>query len=107
LIAPCLSVLPTELEQTQAPDTTTTQQLALINDGAGPVDVELLEMATTGLNADVELILDDGLVDNNIGIGGTLEFLWVNRFTPAADAFPFNLEQVQVYFDLHRLGFGW
>ena len=104
LIAPCLSVLPTELEQTQAPDTTTTQQLALINDGAGPVDVELLEMATTGLNADVELILDDGLVDNNIGIGGTLEFLWVNRFTPAADAFPFNLEQVQVYFDSTGLG---
>ncbi len=104
LIAPCLSVLPTELEQTQAPDTTTTQQLALINDGAGPVDVELLEMATTGLNSDVELILDDGLVDNNIGIGGTLEFLWVNRFTPAADAFPFNLEQVQVYFDSTGLG---
>ena len=32
--------------------------------------------------ADVDLILDDGASENNIGIGGTWEFGWVNRFTP-------------------------
>ena len=104
LLAPCLSVVPTELEQTQAPNAVTTQQLALLNDGAGSVDVELLEMEAAGLNADVELILDDGSVDNNIGIGGTWEFIWANRFTPDPGAFPFNLEQVQVYFDSTGLG---
>ena len=31
----------------------------------------------------VTLVLDDGTRDNDIGIGGTLEMLWVNRFTPA------------------------
>ncbi len=49
-------------------------------------------------NADVSLILDDGSRDNDIGIGGTLEFLWVNRFTPAPDEFPFTLNQIQIYF---------
>ena len=47
----------------------------------------------------VELILDDGTVDNGIGIGGDLEFIWVNRFTPDPGVFPFNLDQVQIYFD--------
>jgi PKD repeat protein len=50
------------------------------------------------VNAPVSLILDDGSRDNDIGIGGTLEFLWLNRFTPAPDEFPFALNQVQVYF---------
>jgi hypothetical protein len=49
-------------------------------------------------NAPVQLVLDDGIVDNSIGIGGTWEFVWVNRFTPAPADFPFNLNQVQIYF---------
>ncbi|MDF1520338.1 MAG: Ig-like domain-containing protein [Brevefilum sp.] len=51
------------------------------------------------INADVELILDDGTVENNIGIGGTSEFIYLNRFTPDPSAFPFTLTDVQIYFD--------
>lgn len=47
---------------------------------------------------DVSLILDDGSRENDIGIGGTLEFIYLNRFTPAASDFPFELNQIQVYF---------
>jgi hypothetical protein len=43
-------------------------------------------------------VLDDGSRENDIGIGGTWEFIWVNRFTPSPADFPFNLTQVQVYF---------
>jgi uncharacterized repeat protein (TIGR01451 family) len=50
------------------------------------------------VNASVSLILDDGSRDNDIGLGGTIEMLWVNRFTPAPDEFPFALNQVQIYF---------
>jgi len=51
------------------------------------------------INADVELILDDGTVENDIGIGGTWEFIFLNRFTPDPGAFPFTLNEIQVYFD--------
>jgi hypothetical protein len=44
----------------------------------------------------VNLVLDDGSVDNNIGIGGTSEFLFVNRFTPTE--FPIQIDHVQVWF---------
>jgi hypothetical protein len=44
----------------------------------------------------VNLVLDDGSVDNNIGIGGTSEFIFVNRFTPTE--FPIQLDHVQVWF---------
>ena len=47
----------------------------------------------------ISLILDDGTSENNLGVGGTAEFLWVNRFSPAAGDFPFQLNQIQVYFD--------
>ncbi|HOZ38723.1 MAG TPA: S8 family serine peptidase [Anaerolineaceae bacterium] len=98
LEAPCISVDPTSLEQTQPTDTVTTQTLTIINTGAGDGVFELFEMEATGLHADVELIVDDGTRENGIGIGGTLEFLWLNRFTPDPDSFPFNLDQVQIYF---------
>ena len=104
LIAPCISVDPTSLEQTQTADTTSSQTLTIMNTGAGDGVFELFEMEATSLHADVELILDDGTVDNNIGIGGTWEFIWVNRFTPDPAAFPFNLNQIQVYFDSTGLG---
>ncbi|MFZ3071125.1 MAG: carboxypeptidase regulatory-like domain-containing protein, partial [Anaerolineaceae bacterium] len=99
LLAPCLSVSPTSLEKSLAAGSTTSQTLTLTNDGAAPVDFELMEMEATNLMADVELILDDGGTENGIGIGGTLEFLWLNQFTPAPDAFPFTLDEIQVYFD--------
>lgn len=46
----------------------------------------------------VVLVLDDGSRENDIGLGGTVEMLWVNVFSPDISLFPFNLEQVQVYF---------
>jgi uncharacterized repeat protein (TIGR01451 family) len=49
-------------------------------------------------DAPVALVLDDGSRDNDIGIGGTWEFIWANRFTPAAADFPFMLNEVQIYF---------
>ncbi len=98
LDAPCISVDPTSLEQTQLTDEITTQTLTVMNTGAGDGVFELFEMEANRLNADVELIVDDGTRENGIGIGGTLEFIWLNRFTPPADAFPFNLNQVQIYF---------
>ncbi|MEA3326119.1 MAG: choice-of-anchor J domain-containing protein, partial [Chloroflexota bacterium] len=50
-------------------------------------------------NADIELILDDGTAENNIGVGGTWEFIFLNRFMPDPGAFPFTLNEIQVFFD--------
>jgi subtilisin family serine protease len=48
--------------------------------------------------ADVNLELDDGSAESNIGVGGGIELLFLNRFTPSPCDFSFDLEQVQVYF---------
>ena len=61
------------------------------------------QLNTAFPNADVDLILDDGTVENNIGIGGTWEFLFLNRFTPPASAYPFTLNEIQVYFSSDSL----
>ncbi len=56
------------------------------------------------LLADVDLILDDGTAENSIGASaGKNELLWLNRFTPDADDFPFDLNTISVYF-LNALG---
>jgi hypothetical protein len=44
------------------------------------------------------LIIDDGSVENSIGIGGASQFIYLNRFTPGATEYPFLLNEVQVYF---------
>lgn len=49
---------------------------------------------------DVTLILDDGSAENTIGLGNGGQFVWLNRFTPSTDAFPFSLEQVSVLYDI-------
>lgn len=49
-------------------------------------------------DAEVNLILDDGTRENDIGLGGTIEMLWVNRFTPNEADFPFYIDQVAIYF---------
>ncbi len=46
----------------------------------------------------ISLVLDDGSRENDIGLGGTIEMLWVNRFTPNPADFPFQITEVQVYF---------
>ena len=59
---------------------------------ANPVTVEPLKAP----GDPVSLVLDDGSVDNSIGIGGNSEFIFLNRFTPAE--FPLQLTEIQVYF---------
>jgi hypothetical protein len=54
--------------------------------------------------APVSLVLDDGSYEDSVGIVDdpptvAYQFIWLNRFTPAAGSFPFNLEQIQVLFD--------
>jgi hypothetical protein len=46
----------------------------------------------------VELVLDDGSMETSIGIGGTWEFVFLNRFTPDPAVFPLNINDVSVYF---------
>jgi len=70
-----------------------------------PVELKLeaaggpaVETSPLAVDAAVNLVLDDGSREDDIGLGGTIEMLWVNRFTPAAADFPFSLDQIQVYF---------
>jgi uncharacterized repeat protein (TIGR01451 family) len=47
----------------------------------------------------VSLVLDDGSAENSIGVTdgvSSYQFVWMNRFTPAAADFPFNLEQISI-----------
>ncbi len=55
-------------------------------------------VATEPFAAEGKLILDDGSIDDNIGIGGTKEFIFLNRFTPDASEFPLSINEVRVYF---------
>jgi len=70
-----------------------------------PVELSLSNAPATGSPAapwqpdgPVQLVLDDGSRDNDIGIGGTWEFIWLNRFTPNPADFPFYIDQVSVWF---------
>ncbi|NLW72160.1 MAG: S8 family serine peptidase [Chloroflexi bacterium] len=98
LDAPCISVDPTSLEQSQPTNTVTTQTLKVKNTGARDGAFELLEMKPAGKNSDVGLILDDGTAEDSIGLTNGGQFLWLNRFTPPADAFPFTIHEIQVIF---------
>ena len=42
------------------------------------------------------MILDDGVAEDSIGLTTGGQFIWLNRFTPAADAFPFTIDEIQV-----------
>lgn len=54
--------------------------------------------ATTRAGEPFELVLDDGVGENALGLTGGGQFLWFNRFTPSPLDFPLTLEQVQVMF---------
>lgn len=57
--------------------------------------------ASNAPNAAVNLVLDDGTVERAIGLNsGTaaFQFLWFNRFTPAPSEFPFQLNQIDIFF---------
>ena len=49
-----------------------------------------------GVGMPVSLVVDDGVAENFIGDSG--QFIWLNRFTPAAADFPFQLDEVSVVF---------
>jgi subtilisin family serine protease len=100
LDAPCLVVDPTTLEQSLYSDTTASQTLTLSNWGAADVDFELVELeAQISVMADVEMVVDDGTAEDAIGLTSGGGFIWLNRFTPNPDAFPFYLDEVQVLFE--------
>lgn len=56
------------------------------------------------LDAAVSLVVDDGGAETSLGVnsgssGVSFQFIWLNRFSPAAADFPLILEQIQVFFD--------
>ncbi len=105
---PCLSVEPMELAFTQLPDEVHEQPLVFTNTGAHEAVFDISEIAGVGpiIDSDIELVLDDGSAEDGIGIGGTLEFIFLNRFTPDPELFPFNLDAVQVYWDSANVSVG-
>jgi hypothetical protein len=62
----------------------------------GPKTVKSNPPALSGA---IDLVLDDGTPENSIGVNDSTsayQFIWMNRFTPAAADFPFNLEEVSI-----------
>lgn len=100
LNAPCLVVEPTALEQTMSPNRIRQQTLTINNLGAAAGNFNLIEMSLSPtVNADVELILDDGSAEDSIGLTAGGQFLWFNRFTPNPSALPFTLDEVLALFN--------
>jgi hypothetical protein len=60
------------------------------------MDSTLLEpdSASRMLEATALLQLDDGSYEGSLGVGGTREFLFLNRFTPDTGLFPFDLNEI-------------
>ncbi len=46
----------------------------------------------------VELVVDDGSAEDSIGLTAGGQLIWLNRFTPAPEQFPFTLTEVWVLF---------
>ena len=101
LFAPCLTVVPESYYQELFPGETATQTMTLLNTGAAEANFVISERPGDGPVpfADVELILDDGSSEMGFGIVGTPQFIFVNRFTPTEDQFPFILEEVQILWE--------
>ena len=64
---------------------------------ATPPD-ETVSAPATVPGCPVNLTLDDGISDNQLGNGGTQEFIFLNRFTPAAAQYPFLLDGARIFF---------
>ena len=112
LDAACLIVEPDSLYQEQFTGQITEQTVTFSNIGAKETVFELVEKDMGGPTPfsqkanEVNLILDDGSYDDAIGIGGTADFIAVNRFTPEDDQFPMTLTEVSVYFDASTVASG-
>ena len=62
-----------------------------------PVETAAKDAINTPNLQNVALVLDDGSGEEAVGAGGS-QFIWLNRFTPAANQYPFVLTEVQVMF---------
>ena len=103
LDAACLTYNPEAFFQDLYPEDMAQQTLTFTNFGAREAVFEIVEKDGGGpvpfampKLADVELILDDGSLENSIGLTAGGDFLWANRFTPSPDQIPFTLDMAQV-----------
>ena len=96
--APNIDVDPLSLASTQPTNTTTQQALTIGNTGDGDLTWTIAEEPGAP-EAPVSFVLDDGVGENSIGLTNGGQFLWLNRFTPAAAFFPIQINQVQVMFN--------
>lgn len=83
----------------------------LFNDGLGPLHYSLSrvldeasgEVITLPIQdaalPSIDFILDDGSVEDSLGLIDGMQFLWANQFTPEAGDSPLFLERVEVLFD--------
>ncbi|MCP4289307.1 MAG: hypothetical protein GY792_33615, partial [Gammaproteobacteria bacterium] len=63
-----------------------------------PADAGSSTLDPLSPSATVTMTLDDGTNENNIGIGGGTELIWLNYFSLDASNFPFVLDEMRVYF---------
>ena len=77
------------------PDTSSTATLTDLFSLAGPAVEKVAGPYTPG---DVNLVIDDGTAENSIGLTAGGDFIWLNRFTPAASSYPFTLNSVSLIF---------
>lgn len=92
-----LTVDPLSLEETLFMDGAGSQTLTINNSGSVAGEFSLFELQSV-VTVDIDMILDDGSMENSIGLNGGGQFVWFNRFTPAIRDFPFNLEEVTALF---------
>ena len=104
----CLTYTPESFFAQHYPDQISEQTLTFTNTGAQDAIFEISELEGEGpvpygyaqpaaSKEVVELILDDGSAEDAIGLTNGGEFLWVNRFTPDPDQFPFTLNRVETW----------
>jgi len=70
-------------------------ELSMSNAAPSAPSVQAVPWAPSG---PVELVLDDGSAEDALGLTAGGQFLWLNRFTPDPDVFPFTLDQISILF---------
>jgi hypothetical protein len=76
-------------------DMVSTLEMKLINTGAKESIIEIIEKDGTVSDA-INLLLDDGTMENAVGLTDGGEIIWANHFTLPDESFPFVLEEVQI-----------
>ncbi len=106
--AACVTFVPDVFYAYTRTDGKVQNTLTLRNTGTKDIAIQIEEVpgeSPAPFAADpVELKLDDGTMENGLGVGGNNQFIALNRFSPAATQFPFVLRQVQVYIGDTLLG---